>query len=147
MISGNTCFPAALPFEQASVAAHPSRLLTLWRVLTSFFLEENGGGRKKLAEDLPAGFSWETFTRWLAGSFCGRAGPQLNGWTCRSHIAKTSPKLPSRKTISYPAVVGLSWRGADPASEVMGGNITGKAQRAPGGEQVSHPILQEHCKL
>lgn len=122
VIWGNTRFPAALPFGQASVAAHPSRLPSLWKVLTFFFpLKQTEKEGKSLLRGLPAGFSWETFTRWVAGSSHGRAGLQLSGWTCRSRIAKTSPKLPSRNTISYPAVVSSSPGGADPTSEAMMG--------------------------
>jgi len=64
MIWGNTCFPAAIPFEQASVAAHPSRLPSLWRVLTSFSLEANGEGREKLAEGIASRFLWGS-NHWL----------------------------------------------------------------------------------
>lgn len=146
MIWGNTCVPAALPFEQASVATHPFCLPSLWRLLTSSFslkqMEKEG---RSLLRGLPACFSWKTFTRWVAGSFRGRAGLQLSSWTSRSHIAKTSPKLPSRNTISYLAVVSSSWGVGvgDPSSKEM----DGKSISSPGGEEVSHLILQEHCKL
>lgn len=57
-----------------------SRLPPLGRVLTFFFyaVKQSEKEGRSLLKGLPAGFSWEAFTRRVAGSLRARAGPRLD---------------------------------------------------------------------
>lgn len=68
---------------------------SLWRVLSSLSFKMK---KMKLAEGIASMFSLGIVHSLVAGSFCGCAGQQISSWTCRSHTAKISPKLPSRNT-------------------------------------------------